>query len=66
MKGKKRQERMLSVREAAERLGLSPWTVYSWVGTEKKLPSYKVGRRRLIALSDVERLLDGARNEVRR
>jgi excisionase family DNA binding protein len=55
-------ERLLTVREVAESLSLSPWTIWRWV-LDGSLPSYKIGRARRVAESDVQRLLSDTRQQ---
>lgn len=61
------QQKHLSIRQAAEWLGLSPDTVYHWVipdrkaGRPAKLPSLKFGKRVLIAVSDLEAFAEANR-----
>lgn len=59
------QSRLISIAEAASRLGLSEITVYRW--TEKgKIPSAKLGGRRLIAEATIDGLIASAiSDEVR-
>jgi excisionase family DNA binding protein len=40
----------------AERLGVSPWTVRTWLRTGR-IPFYKLGRRVLVRATDIEALL---------
>ncbi len=44
---------LLGVKEAAQRLGLSFWTLYAWARTGR-LPSIQLGRRRLFDPCDLE------------
>jgi excisionase family DNA binding protein len=47
-------EERLTVRDVAQRMGVSEWTVYRWVAT-KRLPCIKVSNRVLrFNLSDIE------------
>lgn len=55
---------MLDVVEAAERLGVSKFTVRSWL-RQRRLPFYQLGRRQVIDAEDVERLLRASRVEAR-
>lgn len=49
--------RMLTVRQAGDVLGLSHWTIQSWI-RQGKLPAYKVGDRRVMVLGvDVEAMI---------
>ena len=47
---------LLSVQEAAERLGVSFWTVYR-MARNGQLASVRIGRRRLFAAEDLEELV---------
>ncbi len=49
-------ETLVSIEKAAEILSISPWTVRLWV-SQGKLGSAKLGSRRLIPASEVERLI---------
>jgi excisionase family DNA binding protein len=62
-----RDETVLAVgmAEAARRIGLSPRTVANLVLTGK-LPSQKIGRRRLIRVTELENLLRDDRQATRR
>ncbi len=59
----------LSVAEAAARLGVSRYTVRSWV-RQRRLEHYRLGRRVVISQAEVERFLAvnrvPARDEVGR
>jgi excisionase family DNA binding protein len=51
-------EQLLSVQEAAKRLGgLSPWTVYSWL-SQGRLQRTKVGARTMIRESELARFVE--------
>jgi excisionase family DNA binding protein len=50
------EDRLISIKDAAEILAISPWTVRAWV-TQGKLCSAKLGTRRLIPESEINRLL---------
>lgn len=54
----------MSVRQAADLLGVSFWTLYGWVRLGG-VPSYKLGRRRLVAMEDLQALLRRSRHERR-
>jgi excisionase family DNA binding protein len=56
------QTRKLSVEEAADEMGVSPFTVRAWV-REKRIPFYRLGRRILFDESDIAALLRNARVE---
>jgi len=55
-------EQLLSATEAAERLGVSFWTVYRMARTGE-LASVRIGRRRLFAVNDLEELVKSTRRE---
>lgn len=48
--------RLLSVTQAAEYLGLSPKTVYSWVESGR-IPYVALGRRRMLDTRELERFI---------
>ena len=50
------EDRLVSIKDAAEILAISPWTVRAWV-TQGKISSAKLGARRLIPESEINRLL---------
>src|SRR5262249_31001844 len=50
------KELVIGVREAALRLGLSRWTLYHWA-IEGRIPSVKLGGRRMFRPADLERLV---------
>lgn len=52
-------EKLISVKEAADLVGLQPKTIYNWT-YEGKLPAYKVGRTKRVKLSDLEKLVKPA------
>jgi excisionase family DNA binding protein len=54
-------ENLISAQEAAERLGVSFWTVYR-LARNGQLASIRLGRRRLFAEEDLERLIRDTRN----
>lgn len=47
---------LLSITEAAGRLGLAPITIRQWAG-RRRIARIKLGRRTLIPASEVERLI---------
>lgn len=53
---KKKHEKLLSLKEAAERLGVSDWTVRRWA-LKGRITSAVLGGRRLIPESTVERMI---------
>lgn len=55
---------MISVDEAARRLGVSKFTVRAWL-RQRKLPFYQLGRRQVLDAADVERFLQASRVEAR-
>ncbi len=52
-------DKLISVEMVAEQLSISKWTVRAWI-TQGKLGSAKLGSRRLVATSEVERLIADA------
>ena len=58
MKGDKPMEGLLSVKEAAKRLGdISPWTIYSWL-SQGRLKRTKVGSRTMIRESELQKVIE--------
>jgi excisionase family DNA binding protein len=53
-------ERLLSVDEAADVLGLSRWTIRKWL-SEKKINSVRLGRRVLFESAELNRLIEAGR-----
>jgi excisionase family DNA binding protein len=49
-------ESLRSIEYAADILGLSPWTIRAWI-TQGKITSAKLGARRLIPQSELDRLI---------
>jgi excisionase family DNA binding protein len=49
-------DQLYSVEAAARLLALSPWTVRAWI-QKKRIRSKKLGSRRLIASSEIKRLI---------
>jgi excisionase family DNA binding protein len=50
------EDRLVSIKDAAAILAISPWTVRAWI-TQGKITSAKLGARRLIPESEINRLL---------
>lgn len=60
------QAALISVERAAELLGdLSPWTIRKWI-LEGKILSNKLGRRRLVPLSEIDRLIEESKAGIPR
>lgn len=57
--------RLLGLREVAERLGLSLHTVRRWA-SQRRLPVVKLGKRVLVAEKDLEKLVAENRVEARK
>jgi excisionase family DNA binding protein len=53
-------DKLLSLEEAAQRLGVSVWTVYRLTG-RGRLASVRLGRRRLVSPQDLEDFIHAAR-----
>ena len=49
-------DRLYSIDNAAERLDVSTWAIRSWI-KKKKIKSTKLGSRRLIARSELRRII---------
>ena len=56
--------RAMTIAEAAERLGVSRFTVRSWL-RQRRLAFHKLGRRIVLDQADVEALLKSSRVEAR-
>ena len=56
--------RLLSIDEAASRLGVSPWTLRRWASS-RRLRSYKIGRRRMLAEEDLRALVAAGERPAR-
>lgn len=48
---------LLSIKEAANYLGISPWTAYSWV-SKGLIPRVKLGRRCLFRKEDLDQMIE--------
>jgi excisionase family DNA binding protein len=59
-----KKERLVSIGEAANRWGVSPLTVRYWI-QHRKIVSHKLGGRRLIPISEVERLIKASRQPAK-
>ncbi len=51
------ESRLLSIEHAAELMGLRPPTLRLWIA-QRKIGSVKLGRRRLIKATEIERIID--------
>lgn len=58
MKSDERKTRLLSVDEAAERLGVKPATIRSWILRRDKLEIVKVGRLVRITEKSIDRFIE--------
>lgn len=58
------QERLAPIPEAASRWGVSIWTVRKWI-QDGKIASNKLGSRRMIPVSEIERLIEATRVPAR-
>ena len=52
----------VGVKQAAESIGLSPWTVRKYIATGK-IKSVRIGRRVLVELSELQRHVDEGRQK---
>lgn len=57
-------ERLVPIPETAEFLGVSKWTIRKWVQIGA-IASNKLGGRRLIPLSEIQRLIESTRIPAR-
>jgi len=55
-------EALLNCEQAAELLGISPWTVRKWLSTNK-LRYVRLGRRVLIEPGEIRRIIDLGRGD---
>lgn len=51
--------KLISIAQAADLLGLTKKTLYTWT-YEGKLPAYKIGRSKRVKVSDLEKLVTPA------
>jgi excisionase family DNA binding protein len=51
------ESRLLSIERAAEWMGLRPPTLRLWIA-QRKIGSVKLGRRRLIKVTEIERVIE--------
>jgi excisionase family DNA binding protein len=58
MKPSKFSSRLLTVNEAAERLGVKPATIRSWILKREKIDVVKVGRLVRITEDSIQRFID--------
>ncbi len=56
--------KLLSIDEAAKLLRCSPATLRWWIH-QRKIASYKLGRRRLLKAGDLQAFVDGCRDEAK-
>ena len=54
----------VGIDQAAELIGLSPWTIRNFI-RNGKLAAVKIGRRTLIERKELERLVEAGRQEVK-
>lgn len=55
----------VGIKEAANALGLSHWTIRQWI-RHGRLPAVRLGRRRMIEPAELQRLIEQARSEGQR
>lgn len=58
MKTEEKRSRLLAVEEAAERLGVRPATIRSWILRREKLEVVKVGRLVRISEKSIDRFIE--------
>ena len=58
------EDRLVNIKDAAAILAISPWTVRAWIA-QGKISSAKLGARRLIPESEINRLLAEAKTQRR-
>lgn len=64
MKGGMPMSHLLSVKEAAKELAVSPHTVRAWT-SQRRIPFIKLGRRVLFEMADLEKVIKTGRVEAR-
>lgn len=55
----------VSLKEAAQQLGISPFTLRAWAVYAGRLPFYRLGRRIVFAVADLDRFLAASRIPAR-
>ena len=50
-------QKLITVREAEMRYGISKWTLYLWA-EQGKLPSYKIGKLRMFGVDELDKYFD--------
>jgi len=58
MKADESRSKLLAVEQAAERLGVKPATIHSWILRREKLEVVKVGRLVRITEKSIDRFID--------
>jgi len=56
-------EPLLSIEQAADLLGVSPWTIRKWVSTNR-IRIVRLGRRVLLEQHELRRIIDAGRTET--
>lgn len=56
-------EPLISVEQAADVLGVSPWTIRKWISTNR-IRIVRLGRRVLLEQSELRRIIEGGRTET--
>ena len=56
--------KLVTVTEAAETLGMSPWTLRRWI-SNRQIRSFKLGRRRMLAQADLDALISAGERPAR-
>ncbi len=56
-------ESLLSIEQAADLLGVSPWTIRKWV-TTNRIRIVRLGRRVLLEQSELRRIIEAGRTET--
>jgi excisionase family DNA binding protein len=59
------RKRFMSIKEAADYLGLSPNTLYSWNSQGIYLPVMKFGRRVMVDMNDLDAFVDANKKHPR-
>lgn len=58
-------EPCVTLKEAARRLGVSPFTLRAWARYHRRLPFFKLGHRLMFAPSDLDEFLRASRVPAR-